>query len=103
MTKIKREDLFGFWKAEDKKNKNEVHVVFRDSGKAHFSELKNTHEIYRGDFEVVETDENNTIIIKAEKLIKLEIIHPMKIGESFIARWEDNIYDFKWSSMIWAD
>tara|TARA_R110000868_G_scaffold14258_1_gene66285 strand:- start:217 stop:531 length:315 start_codon:yes stop_codon:yes gene_type:complete len=102
MRKVEKKELYGFWKAIDEENENEIHIVFRENGKAHFSESKNDHETFIGEFEMIQEGAHQVIKIDAEKEIKVIIKHSWIHENLFTFEINEVTLDYKKGPMIWA-
>ena len=88
MRKVEKEELYGFWKAVDKENKNEIHVVFRENGNARFSESNIPDLTHTGKYSILGDGDGQVIHIDASVKISLPIYHLDFNNDSIILVWE---------------
>jgi hypothetical protein len=73
MRKVEKEELFGFWKAIDKENKNEFEILFTDSNKVSYCESLNKGRNCIEKFEIIGEGEDQAILINSKVKIVLPI------------------------------
>ena len=88
MRKVEKEELHGFWKAVDKENKNEIHIVFRKNGNARFSESNIPDLTHIGKYSILGEGDGQVIYIDASVKIELPIFQLDSNNDSIILVWK---------------